>query len=179
MSDADPSEPAAPATSSASSEVVPADGGHGSTSQTTVRAGSQVRTHRVLVYSDDPAVRATVRTALGRRPAADLGRVEWVELDSGPKVVSTISAGGIDLAVFDGEAWPVGGLGLSKQLKDEVRDCPPVLVLIARRDDAWLATWSLADAVVPLPIDAPELTTAAVGLLRGREAAVPVRRAVG
>ena len=137
------------------------------------------RTHRVLVYSDDPAVRASVLTALGRRPAADLGRIEWVEVASGPKVVETVDAGGLDLAIFDGEAWPTGGLGLCKQLKDEVRDCPPVLVLIARRDDAWLATWSLADAVVPLPIDPPELTAAATEQLRRRESALPVRRAVG
>lgn len=142
-------------------------------------AGSAPRTHRVLVYSDDPAVRGGVMTALGRRPAADLGRVEWVEIDSGPKVVKTVDAGGIDLAIFDGEAWPTGGLGLCKQLKDEIRDCPPVLVLIARRDDAWLATWSLADAVVPLPIDPPELTAAAAEQLRRRESALPVRRAVG
>ncbi len=141
-------------------------------------AGATDRTHRVLVYSDDPAVRAAVRTAIGRRPARDLGRVEWVELDSGPKVVATLDAGGVDLAVFDGEAWPTGGLGLCKQLKDELRDCPPVIVLIARRDDAWLATWSLADAVVPLPIDAPELTAAAVEQIRRRVAALPVRRAV-
>jgi len=140
---------------------------------------SAPRTHRVLVYSDDPAVRGSVMTALGRRPAPDLGRIEWVEVDSGPKVVRTVDAGGIDLAIFDGEAWPTGGLGLAKQLKDEVRDCPPVLVLIARRDDAWLATWSLADAVVPLPIDPPELTTAATEQLRRRESALPVRRAVG
>jgi DNA-binding response OmpR family regulator len=93
-------------------------------------------------------------------------------------VVAAVDAGGLDLAIFDGEAWPTGGLGLCKQLKDEVRDCPPVLVLVARRDDAWLATWSLADATVPLPVDAPELTSAAVELLRGREAALPVRRAV-
>lgn len=137
------------------------------------------RTHRVLVYSDDPAVRASVRSAVGRRPAKDLGRIDWVEVDSGPKAVSAIDEGGIDLAVFDGEAWPTGGLGLCKQLKDEVADCPPVLVLIARRDDAWLATWSLADAVVPLPVDPPELTARAVEMLHLRESALPVRRAVG
>ena len=141
-------------------------------------SGSEVRSHRVLVYSDDPAVRGSVRLAVGRRPSADLGRIEWVEVTSGPQVVRAVDGGGLDLAIFDGEAWPTGGLGLCKQLKDEVRDCPPILVLIGRRDDAWLATWSLADAVVPLPIDAPELTTAAVDLLRRREAAVPVRRAV-
>jgi DNA-binding response OmpR family regulator len=51
-------------------------------------------------------------------------------------------------------------------------------VLIARRDDRWLATWSQADAVVPHPIDAPELTEAVAELLRRREAGLPVRRAV-
>ena len=142
-------------------------------------AGSAPRTHRVLVYSDDPAVRASVITALGRRPAADLGRIEWLELSSGPEVVKAFDAGGLDLAIFDGEAWPTGGLGLCKQLKDEIRDCPPVLVLIARRDDAWLSVWSLADAVVPQPVDPPELTAAATEQLRRREAALPVRRAVG
>ncbi|MDP9497754.1 MAG: hypothetical protein M3P46_08865 [Actinomycetota bacterium] len=142
-------------------------------------AGATSRTHRVLVYSDDPAVRSAVRTALGRRPARDLGRVEFIEVDSGPRVVTAVDEGGLDLAVFDGEAWPTGGLGLCKQLKDEVRDCPPVVVLIARRDDAWLATWSLADGVVPLPIDAPELVRVAVEQLRRRVAALPVRRAVG
>lgn len=144
-----------------------------------VSGDASARSHRVLVYSDDPAVRSTVRNALGRRPAADLGRVDWLEVSSGRDVVSTIDAGGVDLAILDGEAWPTGGLGLSKQLKDEVRDCPPVLVLIARRDDAWLATWSLADAVVPLPIDPPQLTAAAAAQLRNRESALPVRRAVG
>ena len=161
------------------SDAPAADSAHGGAALAGHGAGAPApRTHTVLVYSDDPAVRASVRTALGRRPAPDLGRVEWVELDSGPKVVRAVDGGGVDLAIFDGEAWPTGGLGLSKQLKDEVRDCPPILVLIARRDDAWLATWSLADAVVPLPIDAPELTAAAAELLRGREAARPVRRAV-
>lgn len=141
--------------------------------------GASGRSHRVLVYSDDPAVRGAVTSAIGRRPASDLGRVDWVEVDSGPKVVKAVDAGGLDLCVFDGEAWPTGGLGLCKQLKDEVRDCPPVIVLVARRDDAWLATWSLADAVVPLPVDAPELVAAATQQLRNRVAALPVRRAVG
>ena len=132
----------------------------------------------VLVYSDDAAVRDTVRTALGRRPATDLGRVEWLECSTGPQVTAAVDGGGVDLCVLDGEAWPTGGMGLAKQMKDELRDCPPTLVLIARRDDAWLATWSQADAVVSHPIDAPELTDAAVRLLRGRVAGSPVRRAV-
>ena len=136
------------------------------------------RTHTVLVYSDDPAVRAQVRTAVGRRPADDLGRVEWLECATGPEVVKAVDAGGVDCAVLDGEAWPTGGMGLSRQLKDEVRDCPPTVVLIARRDDAWLATWSLADAVLAHPVDAPLLVEAVAEQLRARESALPVRRAV-
>lgn len=137
------------------------------------------RTHTVVVYSNDAAVRDAVRQAVGRRPAPDLGRVEWVECATGPEVVARTDRGGVDLAILDGEAWPTGGMGLSKQMKDELTDCPPTLVIIARRDDAWLATWSLADGVVSHPVDAPEITAQVAELLRRRDAAVPVRRAVG
>ncbi|MCW2680082.1 MAG: response regulator receiver protein [Frankiales bacterium] len=140
--------------------------------------GASARTHSVLVYSDDATVRDQVRGAIGRRPAADLGRIEWVECSTGKQVVAAVDAGGVDAVVLDGEAWPTGGMGLAKQMKDELADCPPVCVLIARRDDRWLATWSQADAVVSHPIDAPELTSAVADLLRRREAGLPVRRAL-
>ena len=136
------------------------------------------RTHTVLVYSDDAAVRAQVRTAVGRHPAPDLGRVEWLECASGPEVLAEAERGGVDVCVLDGEAWPTGGLGLARQMKDELVDCPHVLVLIARRDDAWLATWSLADGVASHPVDPPSLTATLADLLRARESAVPVRRAL-
>jgi CheY-like chemotaxis protein len=133
--------------------------------------------HTVLVYSDDPNFRDAIRLAVGRRPAPDLGRVEYVECATGVDVLAAVDAGGIDLAVLDGEARPTGGLGLGKQLKDELEDCPHTLVLVARKDDQWLAKWSLADAVLSLPVD-PLLTAAAVAdLLRSRAAALPVRRA--
>ena len=138
----------------------------------------EARTHSVIAYSDDAAVREQIRSALGRRPAPDLGRVEWIDCSTGDEVIETVDAGEVDLVVLDGEAWPTGGLGLAKQMKDELRDCPPVLVLIARRADAWLATWSQADGVVAHPIDAPELITVATDLLRRREAGEPVRRAL-
>ena len=56
--------------------------------------------------------------------------------------------GGIDLAILDGEATPTGGMGIAKQLKDELAVCPPILVLTGRPDDAWLANWSRAEAAV-------------------------------
>lgn len=138
---------------------------------------TSARTHTVLVYSDDPKLRDAVRLAVGRRPAEDLGIVEYVECATGAELLKAADAGGIDVAVLDGEARPTGGLGLAKQLKDEIADCPPTLVLVARKDDAWLAKWSLADAVLALPIDPFALTEAIAGLLRHRDAALPVRRA--
>ena len=136
------------------------------------------RAHVVVVYSDDAAVRDQVRTAVGRRPSPDLGRLEYVDCASGPELLARVAEGGVDLAVLDAEAWPTGGMGLAKQLKDEVRDCPPTLLLIARRDDAWLANWSLADAVVAHPVDPGLLSTAVVEQLHARESALPVRRAM-
>ena len=135
------------------------------------------RTHTVLVYSNDAARRETVRSAIGRRPAADLGRIEFVECATGAQVLKAVDAGGIDVLVLDGEARPTGGFGIAKQVKDEIEDCPPTLVLVARRDDAWLAKWALADAVQPLPVDPFALAEAVAELVRHREAALPVRRA--
>jgi DNA-binding response OmpR family regulator len=132
---------------------------------------------QVLVYSDDPAFRDAVRLAVGHRPSADLERVEFVEAPTGAALLAAVDGGGIDVVVIDGEARPTGGFGLAKQLKDELEDCPPVLVMVARKDDSWLAKWSLADAVLPLPVDAPATVAAVVALLKHREQALPVRRA--
>ncbi|GGV05031.1 hypothetical protein GCM10010182_24460 [Actinomadura cremea] len=123
---------------------------------------------KVLVYSDDANTRAQIRTAIGRRPAADVPRVEFVECATQPAVVRRLDEGGIDVLVVDGEAQPAGGLGVCRQAKDEVFDCPPVLAVIARRDDGWLATWSRADAVVSLPLDPMALANALADLLRWR-----------
>jgi DNA-binding response OmpR family regulator len=123
---------------------------------------------RVLVYSDDIDIRQQVILALGRRPDAGLPEVEYVEVATEPVVIQNMDAGGIDLAILDGEAVPAGGIGIAKQLKDEIYQCPPVVVLTGRPQDAWLATWSRADAAVPHPLDPIALATTVVGLLRER-----------
>jgi DNA-binding response OmpR family regulator len=122
----------------------------------------------VLVFSDDPAVREQVRVALGRVPSAEIGRVEYVECADGKAVMASVDAGGIDVCVLDAEAWPTGGMGLARQIKDEIAEPPAVVLLVARRDDRWLATWSRAEAVVPLPIDPFVLSAAVVDQLRAR-----------
>ncbi|MGV9679938.1 Rv3143 family two-component system response regulator [Nocardia sp. NPDC003482] len=128
-------------------------------------------TLRVLVYSSDADTRAQVMLALGRHPHPDLPAFDYLEVATAPVVIAHLDAGEVDLAVLDGEAAPTGGLGLAKQLKDEIPACPPLVVLTARADDAWLANWSRADAASSHPIDPFHLTEAVTGALRGRPAA--------
>ena len=122
----------------------------------------------VLVYSDDVATRARVKLAVGRRPAADVPTVEWVECATAAAVISALEKGGVDVAVLDGEATPAGGLGLARQLKDEIYQCPPILVLTGRVQDNWLAAWSRAEAAVPHPLDPIVLARAVADLMRRR-----------
>jgi CheY-like chemotaxis protein len=122
----------------------------------------------ILVYSDNPNTRDQVRTALGRRIHPDLPELTYLDVATAPVVVNSVGAGGIDLAILDGEATPVGGMGLAKQLKDEVALCPPIVVLTGRPDDAWLASWSRAEAAVPHPIDPIRLGEAVAAVLAPR-----------
>lgn len=121
---------------------------------------------RILVYSSNPRTRDAVRSALGRRVHPDLPELSYLDVATAPMVVEQIADGDFDLAILDGEAAPAGGLGLAKQLKDEVTDCPPILVLTGRADDAWLASWSRAEAAVPHPIDPIALGETVAALLR-------------
>jgi DNA-binding NarL/FixJ family response regulator len=125
----------------------------------------------LLVYSSSATVRDRVRSALGTRPAPDI-EIEIVEASTGGEVVARCDEGGIDVALLDGEAAPTGGLGLCRQLKDELDAAPPVLVLVGRRDDAWLATWSRAEGVVQHPVDAMQITDAVLALVPRAGAAI-------
>jgi DNA-binding response OmpR family regulator len=121
---------------------------------------------RILVYSDDVNVRERVKLALGKRVHPDLPELTYLDVATGPMVIRHLDAGDADLAILDGEATPTGGMGLAKQIKDEVSDPPPIVVLTGRRDDSWLAKWSRAEAAVPHPIDPMRLGEVVAGLLR-------------
>lgn len=119
----------------------------------------------ILVYASDRATRENVRLALGRKIASDLPEVNVVEVATQPAVIKALENNDIALVILDGEAVP-GGMGLCRQLKDEIFNCPPVLLLLGRADDAWLATWSRAEGAVAHPVDPIRLPEAAARLLR-------------
>jgi DNA-binding response OmpR family regulator len=125
---------------------------------------------RVMVYSDNADTRQQIMLALGRRPSRELPEVEYVEVATEPMVIRTADAGDLDLLILDGEAAPAGGMGVCRQLKDELYKTPPILVVVGRPQDAWLATWSRADAVVSHPIDPMNMATVVTDLLRPRVA---------
>ena len=129
----------------------------------------------VLLYSDDPRVRDRMRLAIGPRPARDL-EVEFVESDSYEQTVRLVDEYDVDLMMLDGEATPAGGLGIARQIKDEIDDCPPTCVVIARAADRWLAAYAAVDATLVHPLD-PVVTAQTVAtLLRQRAGGLPVNR---
>ena len=125
---------------------------------------------KVVVYSHDADVRAQVKLAIGRRPAMDVPEAEIIEVATQPALFRLLDAGGADVMVLDGEAQPYGGMGVCRQAKDEIYNCPPALLIIGRADDGWLATWSRADAVVSHPVDPIALAHELAGLMRERPA---------
>jgi DNA-binding NarL/FixJ family response regulator len=128
---------------------------------------------RVVIYSDDSSVRAAVKAALGSKLASDLPveTIEFATADALRQYIDQTDTKGrvrADLFILDGEAAPEGGLGVARQVKDEVFNCPPSIVLIARQSDSWLAAWSRAEASLQHPVDAFALAKTATELLRAR-----------
>jgi DNA-binding response OmpR family regulator len=127
---------------------------------------------RILIYSDDIAVRASIRAALGSRIAPDMPQNEIHEFATASALHAYVDErdrdGKVraDLAILDGEAVPEGGMGISRQFKDEIFECMPVLLIVGREDDAWLARWSRADTTLIHPIDPFTFAASAEALLR-------------
>jgi len=79
--------------------------------------------------------------------------VEWVEVVTPGGAQLEIETGRVDLAILDAEAPKLGGVGLARQWGHELESPPPVLLLVAREQDSWLATWSGAGATLLWPAD--------------------------
>jgi len=111
---------------------------------------------RLLLVEDNRAL----ADWLGRTLRKQHYTVDWV--DNGADADFVLRSETFDLVILDGEAAKVGGMGICRQMKHELYNCPPVLLLVGRPGDAWLATWSEADAAVSHPLD-PFVVREAVG----------------
>jgi DNA-binding response OmpR family regulator len=121
----------------------------------------------IALYSDDSTVRASVIAALGKQldPILPVHEIkEFATADALRLYVDSKKQ--VDLFVLDGEAVPEGGMGVARQLKDEVFNCPPVLLITGRAQDNWLAAWSKAEATVTHPIDPFTIAAKCAALLK-------------
>ena len=113
-----------------------------------IGSGGVTASPRVLLYSDDRTVREQVRLAVGPRLHAGspdivvlddrwsiVTDIEWLEIATPAAVVDRADNEKWDLLVLDGEADQTGGMGLCRQLKNEIYECPPVLILTGRPAD--------------------------------------------
>ena len=138
---------------------------------------STTRKPIIIIYSDDASVRAAIKAALGKRVSDDLPEHQIEEFATGAALRAFVDRKSVsgelraDLFILDGEAVPEGGMGIARQLKDEVFNCPPVLLITGRREDAWLAAWSRAEASVIHPIDPFTLANTVADLMRSNTAA--------
>lgn len=128
-------------------------------------------TAKIAIYSDDASVRQSVKAALGSTLEGGISveTCEFATADALRLYVDQTDTKGelrVDLFILDGEAVPEGGLGVARQLKDEVFNCPPSIVLIARQADSWLAAWSRAEASLLHPVDPFTLAKTASDLLQ-------------
>lgn len=127
----------------------------------------------VLVYSNRADVREEIIGAIGRRPAPDVGRVDFLECSGVADVLVAVDGQAADVLVLDGEAQPTGGIGISRQIHQEADVVPPVVLVVRRAADRWLSTWAKADEVLVAPLDPVTAADTVAAVLR-RASAAPV-----
>lgn len=132
----------------------------------------------LLVFSDDSSVRQAVVTGVGRRPAKGLPLVSWTHCATAEGVRLAIKdrakegLAPFNALVLDAETKKLGGMGLAHELLTELDSRPPVVLLTARPQDAWLSAWARAEAVVPRPLDPMSLQEAVTTALQARPGTV-------
>jgi DNA-binding response OmpR family regulator len=122
-------------------------------------------TTSILLYSDRAELREQVRLDIGDTIGRRGVTIEWTEAATPNFVTDLVQTGRYDLIIADGETKKLGGIGLTRQMRQELDWRPTVLVLLQRAQDAWLASWSGADAGMELPVDPFELRTVVADLL--------------
>ena len=119
----------------------------------------------VLIASDSKNVRDEVRSVLGARDYTVR------EVTSGPLVVAAVIDQTPDLLVCDFQIGNMGGMAITRELRLEESggrlDHVPVLLLVDRRPDVFLARRSEADGFLVKPLDPIRLRRAITTILGG------------
>ena len=123
---------------------------------------------KVLVFSDNSSTRQAVITGVGFKASKDTAPIEWLEAATAFGVFELFDSHDIAVLVLDGETQKEGGMSVAKELANTRENVPPILMLTARPQDEWLATWSGARRTVSAPFDPQELQEKLADLIRSQ-----------
>ena len=113
---------------------------------------------KVLLVSPEPESRELMRLAVASIERRVGGELEFVEAADGEQGLRIAFRERPDAVVADEFASRMGAFALAKDLRGAADPYPGAIVIVLeRRQDAWLANWSGADAWFVKPVDPFEL----------------------
>lgn len=127
---------------------------------------------KVLLVASDQRARERLRLALERLEVAD-EEVQFLEAGDGNDAIVLAQTQRPDLIVVEVGVTPYGAFGIARDVKAFPETACPVIVVLERPQDDWLARWSGADAMVYPPVDPFALAEVAAGLVEEHRGAVP------
>lgn len=129
---------------------------------------------KVLFVSGHPQVSSQIRTSLS-------DDIDVVEVRTPQRALALVDEGGaFDLVIADADIAPTGGFALCRELRGREAmgtPVPPMIVLLARTQDVWLADWSQADAWILKPVDPFDFAELVAAVAGG--ASVPILPGMG
>ena len=118
----------------------------------------------ILVVSDDPEVTDELRFALG-------DDVDVLGANDGRAALESLEGVTPDVVVVDLQTGRAGGFALAKDMAQFPRLASvPVMILLERPQDRWLAEQVGAAAILRKPIDGRRLAGEIAAVLNGRSA---------
>ncbi len=132
---------------------------------------------KVLLVASDQRARERLRLALERLEVTG-DEVQFLETGNGNEATVLAEARRPDLVVVEVGVTPYGAFGITRDIKGSPETACPVIVVLERPQDQWLARWSGADALVYRPVDPFALAQVAGRLIEERRgSAAPVEEA--
>lgn len=125
---------------------------------------------RILLVSADANARDLMRVSVGSIERRLGEPVSFIESENGEHGARIGLRERPDAVVADEIASRAGAFSLARDLRGDPDPYEgPIVILLERKHDVWLARWSGADAWFVRPIDPFELADRLVELISGRQ----------
>ncbi|WRS29551.1 hypothetical protein U6G28_08470 [Actinomycetaceae bacterium MB13-C1-2] len=123
----------------------------------------------VVLYSADKDRRRAVIEGVGIKAGKGAPPINWIETATAAGTIAQVKDRVPPVVVLDADAPKVGGMAVARDIINELEQEPVIVLLTARPQDKWLATWSGASFTVLAPyapIDLQETMVKALDLVR-------------